>query len=248
MTDREVAQALGQRQRLDLMGEMVGGLSHELNNALSVASGLSELLAERLADGSLSAAAAASEAFKVADWARRAATVSGQLVELSRTMRRGPRRVNLGDLARGAAELLRYRCESEGLILAVESGEPQPFVVGAPGPLQQAIANLIQNSREALARAGEGGTIRVAAGTIRVAAAVERGRARVEVEDDGPGIPPGLANRVFDPFCTTREGVPGAGLGLTVARWIAREHGGDVCFAPSGDTTLAILEIPLAHD
>ena len=148
MTDREVAQALGQRQRLDLMGDMVAGLSHELNNALSVASGQAELLAERLADGSLEVGAAEAEARKIADWAQRAAAVSGQLVELSRTMRSGPRRVDLGGLARGAAETLRFRCEREGLTLAVEAGAPPPFVAGAPGPLQQAIVNLIQNSRE----------------------------------------------------------------------------------------------------
>lgn len=240
MMDAAIAEALGQRQRLDLVGDMVGGLSHELNNALSVASGQAELLAERLGEGSLGASAGAAAARKVVDWVQRAAAVSGQLAELSRTMRGGRGLVDLGALTCGAAESLRYRCEGEGLILAVEAGTPSPFVDGAPGPLQQAIANLIQNSRQALTRSGEGSTIRVS-----VAEAAQG--ARVEVEDDGPGLPPALADQVFDPFRTTCEGIPAAGLGLTVARWIARQHGGDLCFEPRPDGALAVLVIPLAR-
>lgn len=241
MTESQVARALGQRQRLDLMGDIVGGLSHELNNALSVAGGQAELLAERLGDAPEAAGEVESGVRKVVDWVQRAATLSTQFVDLSRTLRGSPGRVDMGHLTRSAAELFRYRCEREGLIIFVETGEPAPFVDGSPGPLHQAIANLIQNSREALGRAGEGGA-------IRVAATEAEAWARIEVEDDGPGIATDAADQVFEPFCTGQEDESGAGLGLTVARWIAREHGGDLTLRSSVEGTLATLVIPLAHD
>jgi len=240
MTEAEIARALSQRQRLDLLGDMVGGLGHELNNALSVASGQAELTAERL-DLTGRAPEVVAEMRKVVEWVQRASKASAQLVEVFRTAR-GPRgRLDLGDLVQSTAELFRYRCEREGLILAVEPGEPAPYVDGDPGPLQQAMANLIQNSRQALIKADEGGIIRVAAAAVGDVA-------RVEVEDDGPGIPPAEVERVFDPLYTSRTGVPGAGLGLTVARWVARDHGGDLHLSCTADGTLARLEIPLIHD
>ena len=105
MADRDMATALGQRQRLDLMCDMVGGLSHELNNALCVAGGRAELLVERLSAGEADMPSSVTEIRKVADWVQRAAVVSAQLEDFSRTLRQVGGRVDMSRLARSAAEL-----------------------------------------------------------------------------------------------------------------------------------------------
>lgn len=103
--------------------------------------------------------------------------------------------------------------------------------------IKQLLFALVQNARQALA---DGGAIRITGATLD-------GAIRLQVEDDGCGIAPAIAARVFDPFFTTRDVGKGMGLGLTVARDIASAHGGSLELAARvGGGTLVTLELPLA--
>ncbi|MFH1571873.1 MAG: HAMP domain-containing sensor histidine kinase [Gemmatimonadota bacterium] len=237
--------ALVHRQRLDVLGELLGGLAHELGNALSVAGGHAELLAEAL-DSEAPGSGDEDEgrqrqARLVVAWTGQAAQIVHQLLSLSHRLRGRRQRLALNALVAEAVELVRYRCEREKVVLALELCPDDPWVEGWPGPLQQAVVNLLQNSREALSREPAGGT-------IRVAITAEQGRAAVAVEDDGPGIGPALAGQVFEAGCTTREGEAGAGLGLAVCRWVAREHGGEARLAECETGARLVLELPLVRD
>jgi signal transduction histidine kinase len=86
--------------------------------------------------------------------------------------------------------------------------------------LQQIVLNLVRN---ALAATPSGGRI-----TVRVEAAPERGQVRLVVRDTGPGIPPEMQGRLFEPFFTTRASEGGTGLGLAVVRAIVTDHGGTI--------------------
>ena len=102
--------------------------------------------------------------------------------------------------------------------------------------LNVALLHLLENARDAVS----GG------GTISVRTAVRDGHVMVRIRDTGPGISPEAMDRVFDPFFTTKEVGEGTGLGLTVARNIAREHGGDVVLeCPPQGGTEAVLSIAL---
>ena len=92
------------------------------------------------------------------------------------------------------------------------------FVVsGSDGELQQVFTNLLINSIDALAQRG---------GTVALALARENGRVRVIVEDDGPGIPASLAEKIFQPFFSTKLGQGGTGLGLSISYALVERHGG----------------------
>ena len=99
--------------------------------------------------------------------------------------------------------------------------EPAPLELMAdPGQLEQALINLLKNAFEAT---GAGGRARVAARLVRGA------RLRIEVDDDGPGVPDELAAHIFTPFFTTRK--QGGGIGLAMVRQLVHGNGGTVRYA-----------------
>ncbi|MFT3917441.1 MAG: ATP-binding protein [Anaeromyxobacteraceae bacterium] len=94
-----------------------------------------------------------------------------------------------------------------------------PEVVADPDELQQVLLNLVLNASQAV---DEGGRVVVRAHAVSAGGP----GVRIEVEDDGPGVPEALRERIFDPFFTTRP--DGTGLGLAVCARVVASHGGDV--------------------
>jgi signal transduction histidine kinase len=123
-----------------------------------------------------------------------------------------------------------------GAAVDVDSGDGA-IVLGDADALSRALRNLVDN---AIAAAGRDG---------RVSVLVERHGADVlaSVEDDGPGVPVADRERIFEGFVRL-EPVrrPGAGLGLAIARRVAREHGGDLTYAGGGRGARFVLRLPAA--
>jgi signal transduction histidine kinase len=113
-----------------------------------------------------------------------------------------------------------------------------PPVRGVEDRIAHALLNLLINAHEALA--GGLGT------TIRVIARVAAGGRRVElaIEDDGPGVSLAVRDRLFEPFVTTKQGRPLAGLGLAVTRMLVEETGGTVRYEPTGSGARLVVELP----
>jgi len=102
-----------------------------------------------------------------------------------------------------------------------------------PARIKQVLLNLLKNATEAMEQGG----------TLTVASSLANGRARITVTDTGGGIPEAVRDRVFDPFCTTKE--TGTGLGLTVCQRIVADHHGEIFHAPTPDGTTFTVELPL---
>ncbi|MGZ8463705.1 MAG: sensor histidine kinase, partial [Candidatus Deferrimicrobiaceae bacterium] len=96
--------------------------------------------------------------------------------------------------------------------------EGPPRVWFDPGQIRRAVTNLLDNAAAAL---GERGCV-----TVTCTHDEQAGKVRIEVADDGPGIPPGDRDRLFEPYFSRREG--GTGLGLAIVSAIANDHGGTV--------------------
>jgi two-component system heavy metal sensor histidine kinase CusS len=144
-------------------------------------------------------------------------------------------RVDVLALARGLVDHQRVIADERGVALRLHG---DAVVVQAdPGQLRQAIANLVDN---ALRHTPAGGTVEVEVST-------KEGNASVSVADTGCGITPGDLERVFERFYSTAEDLSrGTGLGLPIARAIARAHGGDVT-ASSPDGAVFTLTLPVAE-
>ena len=118
-------------------------------------------------------------------------------------------------------------------ITVVETANVQPASCSG-SMIEQILVNLLDNAAYA---AGRGGT-------IWIEARDEGDLAVVEIRDSGAGVPPALRQRIFEPFYTTKPVGIGTGLGLSVSRRIALDHGGDLRIVARGDDTVFRLELP----
>jgi two-component system NtrC family sensor kinase len=218
---RDVAEELKLRdqlvhsERLSAVGELVAGVAHEINNPLQTIVGCVELLIEeRKATGQ-----------QLADLqlVRQEAARAGQIVRnlLSFVRRSSPERTvaDLNQIARATAALREQHLRDRNIRMMLELHPGTLPVLVNREEIQQIVINLVLNAEHAIGE--EPGSI-----TIRT---IGREHAhRIEVIDDGPGIPSELRGRVFEPFFTTKEVGQGTGLGLSIALGIATAHGGSL--------------------
>lgn len=215
-------------QKAETVATMAGGLAHDFNNVLSGIVGYASLLAARLESGSTDHQAA----LTILDAADRAVAMTGQLMTIARRTvpvvhpldlrEMLPRTLAL--LAQGVDPRWRLQLEVAPDLRMVEADRPQ---------IEQVIANLVANAREAMP---EGGlvTVRAAnrtfgAGDARPLPNMPAGAyVLVEVSDTGRGMTHEVMSRLFEPFFTTRKMAVGQGLGMAVVQGIVKIHKGFV--------------------
>ncbi|MCK0113208.1 response regulator [Ornithinimicrobium sp. F0845] len=131
-------------------------------------------------------------------------------------------------------QILDHRIPS-GITVARDFAPDVPTIVAYGGELNQVWTNLIDNATQAMDEAG----------LLRVRAHASGTGVRVEVEDDGPGIPASLLGQVFDPFVTSKPPGQGIGLGLSIAHQIVVEHhGGSLTVRSAPGRTVFTVELP----
>src|SRR5262249_1844992 len=127
---------------------------------------------------------------------------------------------SINDLVRELADFIRPVATRQGLTLPVSLDPDVPHLEVDRGLLRQAVLNLVTNGLEALSRGGE----------LTLTPRVNGAAVEIVVSATGAGIPPDVAERLFQPFFTTKP--QGTGLGLSIARQITEEHGGELKFSP----------------
>ncbi len=200
-------------ERLAAVGELAGGVAHEINNPLMIILGQLHLLfqsrdSEEVLNG-----------LKVIDAAtKRAATIVRDLMLFAEHFPLRPSRCQVAEEMRHVLEVQRARLGAQRIVIRTEF-EPGPDIWADTNQLREAFLHVIQNAEQAMAAAHGRGTL-----TVRIGPSA-RG-VRVEVADDGPGVPTDDLPRIFTPFFTTKAPGEGRGLGLSVAYSIIAEHEG----------------------
>ena len=229
-------QAVLARQKTDF----VSNVSHELKTPLTSIRMFSDLLAE----GRVEDEAKRRSYFNIitAETARLTRLINNVL-DFSH-MERGERKYNfqkcdLTELIRETIEIYRPHVESNGFKLELVLPQTPLFVSGDRDALSQIIVNLLSNAEKYSGNAKE----------ISVEAKTDSNAAILTVLDRGPGVPRGCENKIFEQFYRAHDslssGIQGSGLGLTLARQIARAHGGDVTYEPrKGGGSCFCLRIP----
>jgi signal transduction histidine kinase len=214
-------------ERLRLLGQVSGGLAHQLRNGLTGARLAVQLyLREIPATSDTSALEVALRQLTLLE------THVKRFLDLGRTESLRPEHCSLTAVASEAVELLRPQCRHAGIELIWKPPDSPLMLLGDAGQLGQLVVNLLGNAIDA---AGPSGSVEVRAG-------VENQRLFLEVLDTGSGPPPEVAARLFDPFVTSKP--EGVGLGLAVARQIAEGHGGQIAWLRRDEKTCFRVELP----
>ncbi|HTO10334.1 MAG TPA: ATP-binding protein [Candidatus Binatia bacterium] len=244
---RELEQRLRRSDRLAALGSLAAGLAHEIKNPLTSLLTFSRHLARRFDDEQFRAKFQS----VVPRELERINGIVERLLELSRPARLTFSPVRLPALLERAVELYAHEMETIGVRVVREYARDLPTVWADPNALYQALVNLLRNALDAMP---SGGRLTLRAGWADAGAALPARhqatgarRVRVEIADSGVGISPSDADRVFNPFFSTKDG--GTGLGLALTHKIVEDHGGSIDFrsAPGGGTTFR-LDIPLFPD
>ena len=220
-------------ERLAAVGQLVSGVAHELNNPLQSIVGFTELLigAERRQES-------LDDLEQVRFAAQRAAKIVKNLLAFVRRTPEERVTVDLNDIARSTLALRRYELATVGIELEEHYADDLPAVLVSPEEIQQIILNLVMNAEHAMRSTGRSGRLRVR--TLRM----ETSGLAVEIQDDGPGVPPALAGQIFEPFFTTKHVGEGTGLGLSIALGIAESHGGSLALIPVRSGACFRLTLP----
>lgn len=234
LTPEEAERLYMTLNKLSLSGMFVSGLAHELNNPMQVVNGTVELLLTRrdLPDDVMT------KLQRVAAQVDRASGTLQEVLAFVRDRTYTPVPVDLRRLIEQAIGLRKYPMARAGITAVVEPTPPgAAMMVVRPTEVVQTLLNLIVNAETALA--GRQG------GEIRVTAEVEGGVARVRVADNGPGLPPGAADRIFEPFYSSHGVDCAGGLGLPAAAAIVRQTGGRIWAEPVPAGASFVVELPL---
>ncbi len=221
--------------RFAAAGELLAGVAHEVNNPLMAIAAHAE---NRLADPAFEGEQR-SEMTQILRQARRATKLLRGLLRFVHATDRDVTNVNLNDVVRGALDLVSYRFGVDEITVGGQLDASLPPVQGDAIKLEQVVVNLLSNAIDAL----RGVT---PPRHLSVDTWVRDGQVSVAVGDNGRGVAPDIAPRLFRPFATTK-GRRGTGLGLYISRQIAREAGGDLTLtSPPGFGARFVLSLPLA--
>jgi signal transduction histidine kinase len=215
------------QEKMAAFGLLAAGIAHEVGNPLTSISSLVQMLQRRDCDSYTR---------------EKLSLVSGQLQRIQTTLREltnfgrpasGARtRVSLGEILDEALNIAKYYKRTKGRVIEKHVPPDLPTFPGVRDQLVQVFLNLVLNAIDATDRGGR----------IELRVEHHEGMLRVDVRDDGPGILPGQAAKLFQPYFTTKK--YGTGLGLFVTRKLVAEHGGTVEFL-SGAESGAVFRVRL---
>jgi nitrogen-specific signal transduction histidine kinase len=220
------------RDRLASLGEMAAGIAHELKNPLAGIEVMAGLLRRQVPDST----DAQSLLADIISEAKLANAIVVEMLEFVRPIRLQVERTDIRDVLQQAVTLAESKASRGRVEVSLDVAAGLPMIDGDHHQLCQVFTNLVTNAFDALdgkgriaitADAGAVDTDSAFGGDARTPAVV------VEVVDSGPGIPPELSDRIFNPFFTTKP--QGSGLGLAIVRKIVDAHDGliDLSSIPS---------------
>jgi PAS domain S-box-containing protein len=207
-------EALIQSERLNALGSLLAGVSHELNNPLAVVVAQAHVLEELLAG-----TAHAQRASRVRNAAERCARIVRTFLAMARQRQPQRRSTDINELIGAVLDIAGYGLRTAGIEVETRFAAGLPALDVDPDQMHQVFLNLIVNAQHALQE--RPGPRRIEIETSRMG-----NEAQIVVADNGPGVPAEIRNRIFDPFFTTKPQGAGTGIGLSFSLGVVQAHSG----------------------
>jgi len=230
--EKEIEKEIRQAQKMVMLGELAGGISHDFNNILTAILGYVALCMNAV-DDSDQIYAYLKEIVRAGD---RAAKLVRQILAFSRQEEQEFHSVSTSKLLRDSLSMIRPILASNISVKQEKEKELGIFVLGDSTQLQQVFVNLCTNAAHAMKKTG--GVLTLHTQPIELLGKWHENRrvdlpqgfyACISIKDTGCGMKSGILDRIFDPYFTTKKYGEGTGFGLSIVQNIVRRHGGTVC-------------------
>jgi two-component system, NtrC family, sensor kinase len=229
--------AARQSEKLAALGTLSAGIAHELNNPLGIITSRIELM---LLENEELSPTVREDLGVIHRQTQRVARLVQSLLSYARPMKSQPIATDVNRAVDEILALAETQLANAGVRIVATLDRSLPLTFGDPSALEQVVLNLITNAHQAMDGEGD----------IRIVTRMADGDSdwiELAVADTGPGIPPEIPSKIFDPFFSTKA--TGTGLGLSITYRIVRDHGGtiEVRSTPAEGTEF-ILRFPVAAD
>jgi len=222
---------IGDIEKLAALGELLGGVVHELNSPISAILGCAEMLQSP----TVSEKTKARQAQTIHGAALRASKIIDGLLALLRRQKTDFVPIVINTVIRKTIPLFEYQFRTKDVSLILNLASGLPLVKADHGKIQQVLFNLLMNALHALD--SWQGEKRIAISSFATEHSV-----RIIIEDSGPGIAPEHMEQITTPFFTTKAN--GTGLGLSISLSIMKDHGGDMQISSGDHGCTVVLDVP----
>lgn len=236
---KEAEIKLSHASKLSALGEMAGGIAHEINNPLSIIKGYLDLIKRHHQRGTLD-----NEVFNL--YLGKMDITIGRISRIVNGMKRFSRESSMDEksihsiirIIEDTFDICQERIYNNGIFLElIDESEGAHYILCRPVEISQVILNLINNSFYAVSDENHP--------WIKVRLSSRNNTLIIEVTDSGESIDFNTQQKLFQPFFTTKEVGEGTGLGLSISRGIVEEHGGKIYYDPTRTNTTFVIELPL---
>ncbi len=228
-------EALHESEKMAAFGSLLAGVAHELNNPLSIVIGNAMMLGEEAKE---LAPALVGRTDRIQAAAERCGRIVRSFLALARQNRSQVKPMSIATAVQTALELLAYGLRGSGVAVERDIPGDLPSVPCDHDQFNQVLSNLLVNARQVL-------EARPQPRRVRISARLDGDFVRVDVADNGPGVPEALRGQIFDPFFTTKPAGIGMGIGLAVSRGIVEVHGGTLALEESpGGGACFVIRLP----
>nr|MBI3611987.1 PAS domain S-box protein [Nitrospirota bacterium] len=243
-----------QLERLTALGQLLGGIAHELKNPLFILTGHLQIAREKLRQRQYDDLPASCE--KMQETAKRLTAIAERFLHLAAPVAVRQERCSVPAMLQEILDLVKGELTQHRISVNAVYAPDLPETWLVPGQVQEVLLNLVLNSIQAMAEAHGKGTLTVSAklsASSDQPSVPEQEREQqwieVRIQDDGPGVPPSLRTKIFEPFFTTKPPDKGTGLGL----WIVRSnlmmlHGTVRVEAETGQGATFIVQLPVVTE
>ena len=243
----ETEQQLIQASKMATLGEMATGVAHELNQPLSVIKTASSFFIKKInKQEPLDEKILFTMLQKIDDNVDRTTKIINHMRQFARKSDMDLQKIQLNEVLERAFEIFSQQLKLRGIEVVWDIEKALPLIMADPSRLEQVFINLLLNARDAIEERWGAMEIEKADKKIVLKTRSDRHNVICEVCDTGVGVPQALADKIFEPFFTSKEVGKGTGLGLSISYGIIKDCGGNIRVMPTKTAGACfVLNFPL---